>query len=642
MLRAASILRGLDLSLLAAAAGLSVEDAAAAAARLAATGLVSDATPQVPVVVADAVATLVPDSDAATWTERAAAAASDAGYDVRDIAGHLASAPTAGPATADCLLQAAASMIDGDVEQARTLTATAARTLTATAARGGCAAPGELAAVWALIGARTEAVAETVAAVDSMLCVDQDWREREVCRAAVRVAAAALGRRGSWQRAAELAEATGARDLHAVAIAAIARLAMGDAEDLEAALGRCDAARDPGVQAGAASALVRGLVISMGDEPAAAVPQVLDAARLYALSAHGAQAVLPEQPLALTGLIATHAWEFDVASDVLCDATSQRAVPDDRRMALLYAWVALRRGDWATAQQVLTSARTRDRRPEDTADGDDTGAGTGSDTVTALAISAGLARRRGDLDGMATAWSRARTVLLRRSPDLLTSQPVGELLIVGARLKDRGTVRAITNGVQQLFDRAGHPPLWTLSWQWDQLHVAVADGDREAATTAAKTAAGLPGLDGRARTVADAARCWADALGGDADPDRVRHTATALAAAGLPWEAGRMAGAAAIRLSDRMQMRELLGFARTLDAERTPALTGDTADLSPRERAVSGHLLAGLTHREIGAQLYIAPKTVEHHVARIRRKLGAGSRAEMLAALRRHRTTAEA
>jgi len=45
-------------------------------------------------------------------------------------------------------------------------------------------------------------------------------------------------------------------------------------------------------------------------------------------------------------------------------------------------------------------------------------------------------------------------------------------------------------------------------------------------------------------------------------------------------------------------------------------------------------VLDGSTHREIGAQLYIAPKTVEHHVARIRSKLGAGTRAELLAMLR--------
>jgi DNA-binding CsgD family transcriptional regulator len=45
-------------------------------------------------------------------------------------------------------------------------------------------------------------------------------------------------------------------------------------------------------------------------------------------------------------------------------------------------------------------------------------------------------------------------------------------------------------------------------------------------------------------------------------------------------------------------------------------------------------VLEGRTHREIGAQLYISAKTVEHHVARVRQKLGATTRAELLAAIR--------
>jgi DNA-binding CsgD family transcriptional regulator len=36
----------------------------------------------------------------------------------------------------------------------------------------------------------------------------------------------------------------------------------------------------------------------------------------------------------------------------------------------------------------------------------------------------------------------------------------------------------------------------------------------------------------------------------------------------------------------------------------------------------------------IGGQLFISAKTVEHHVARIRRRLGASSRSEMLSMLR--------
>ncbi|AMC71406.1 transcriptional regulator [Mycobacterium tuberculosis] len=41
-----------------------------------------------------------------------------------------------------------------------------------------------------------------------------------------------------------------------------------------------------------------------------------------------------------------------------------------------------------------------------------------------------------------------------------------------------------------------------------------------------------------------------------------------------------------------------------------------------------------MPYRDIGARLFISAKTVEHHVARIRQRLGAGSRSEMLSMLR--------
>ena len=59
-----------------------------------------------------------------------------------------------------------------------------------------------------------------------------------------------------------------------------------------------------------------------------------------------------------------------------------------------------------------------------------------------------------------------------------------------------------------------------------------------------------------------------------------------------------------------------------------------SAQLSDREREVAELLLQGMPYRDIGAQLFISAKTVEHHVARIRRRLGAESRSEMLSMLR--------
>ena len=56
--------------------------------------------------------------------------------------------------------------------------------------------------------------------------------------------------------------------------------------------------------------------------------------------------------------------------------------------------------------------------------------------------------------------------------------------------------------------------------------------------------------------------------------------------------------------------------------------------LSPREREVARLVLEGKTYREIGEAIYISPRTAEHHVARMRRRLGAENRSELLVRLR--------
>lgn len=135
-----------------------------------------------------------------------------------------------------------------------------------------------------------------------------------------------------------------------------------------------------------------------------------------------------------------------------------------------------------------------------------------------------------------------------------------------------------------------------------------------------------------------AAAEWARALAGEVDPDAVVAATEALAAAELPWEASRLAGQAAIRTADQAAARRLLERARELTAADLEAANRPETShggLSEREREVARLVLDGRTYREIGAQLYLSPKTVEHHVARVRTKLGATSRAELVAALRR-------
>jgi len=69
-------------------------------------------------------------------------------------------------------------------------------------------------------------------------------------------------------------------------------------------------------------------------------------------------------------------------------------------------------------------------------------------------------------------------------------------------------------------------------------------------------------------------------------------------------------------------------------AARTASARPVSSQLSDREREVAELLLLGMPYRDIGSQLFISAKTVEHHVARIRRRLGAESRSEMLSMLR--------
>ncbi len=60
----------------------------------------------------------------------------------------------------------------------------------------------------------------------------------------------------------------------------------------------------------------------------------------------------------------------------------------------------------------------------------------------------------------------------------------------------------------------------------------------------------------------------------------------------------------------------------------------DRTNLRQREAEVAVLVTEGNTHREVGSTLFISPKTVEHHVAKIRQKLGVSTRAEMMATVR--------
>jgi DNA-binding CsgD family transcriptional regulator len=157
----------------------------------------------------------------------------------------------------------------------------------------------------------------------------------------------------------------------------------------------------------------------------------------------------------------------------------------------------------------------------------------------------------------------------------------------------------------------------------------------------------------QAAVLAAAARCWLRVMDGDVDPDEVEVVARRLASIGHGWDGSRLAGQAAVRTGDRAVMSALMSCARSLRpvpgqepapaAEPAPvtsvplgrpAAEAPSALLSDREREVAALLVTGLTYKEIGERLFISAKTVEHHVARMRQRFGAGSRGELFSQLR--------
>jgi DNA-binding NarL/FixJ family response regulator len=217
--------------------------------------------------------------------------------------------------------------------------------------------------------------------------------------------------------------------------------------------------------------------------------------------------------------------------------------------------------------------------------------------------------------------------------------------VAAARLRRTARVEPVLDLLEEIVAGLGRPPVWSVSLGWLRLQMAIVADDAAAAADVAGRLVATPVRGARPLAQRTAATRWAAVLAGEVAPDAVLAATDELHAAQLPWEASRLAGQAAIRTGDPAAARRLLERARELSepepagpAPAGPAVASagpaGAGGLSEREVTVARLVLAGSTHREIGAQLYIAPKTVEHHVARIRGKLGADSRAELLAMLR--------
>src|SRR5690606_32964192 len=410
--------------------------------------------------------------------------------------------------------------------------------------------------------------------------------------------------------------------------------------------------RPPTLLAGAEELMAQGVYDSVAGSPTAALSQLTRAASL--LEASQRAALLPDTPAALAALVAVHCGELDVAQSVLERALrvglgGRGAVTRHR---LLLGWIALFRGATGAARSALSLASPPGAELEP------------RDELLAAALEVALARRAGDLAVLMTAWGRAREAIVRHPVDLFVLQQLGELWVAATRLRESSWIRPHLDEATDLLSRLGDPALWAAPLHWSGLQAAILSEDRESARRHAEALEAAADGSRYAAAMAAAAEHWVRLLDSEVDPAGVEAAARGLHAVGMAWEGGKLAGQAAIRTHDRKAMTALLGCARALqstgpaartvavetdpeaeqrpkpapkpEAEPAPDPTADGADgpLSDREREVAQLVLEGLTYRQIGERLFISAKTVEHHVARMRQRLGSGSRGELFAHLR--------
>jgi DNA-binding CsgD family transcriptional regulator len=472
-------------------------------------------------------------------------------------------------------------------------------------------------------------------AVSDSLLAEQAWRDGDVLGAIEAADRALTAGTDSDGRAAGVAAAGAAADgalLEAAARwrgvgsaldgAAAARaggraaLAAALAGDVATAIGDLATAREQ-----LPDPAPRGLTVLLGGAGAVveAVGGALDKASRH-LAGLAAASVAPDPMAAerldeLAVILTAAGGDLEVARAML------RAIPGEPtgRARLVGAWLDLRTGHVGSAREALTAvARTPLLR---------------RDALLGAAVTVGLARRTGDAAVTAATWARVAPVVAGTDVELLLLDVWGELSVVAEQVSptDRDLV---VEAMRTALDRAGSPWWGVAIDRWWQLERAVVADDAAAAADAAQALTALAAQHPRLQGRAAAATAWAAVLAGRVCPEMVDAAAARLADDGLRDEAAALLRAAAQRTEDPAATRRLLGAGRGL----RPGQGGPRADglLSDREREVGALVLDGLTQKEIGARLYISPKTVEQHVARMRQKLAASNRAALVAALRTH------
>jgi DNA-binding CsgD family transcriptional regulator len=653
LLEAMAVGAALDVELLGALLGVPPDELVQCAESALATGLVTEGGRIIP-VVSNLVLRLMPKLRAREMQQRLAGLQLERGGSVLDVGRRLLDTGATGSRIAAILETA------GD-EALRQLPGVAAD-LFAGAVAAGCPAP-------RVAARRARAVALTGDLDDALRLADQAISEPTAPDrdAAVSVLAAVMAHRGLLARSAALSR----RLPGGSALAVPALVGAGALADAVAALDASEADGDqlPSLQAEAETLMARGMIDSVSGSATSALSKLARAAAL--LEPAGPTVLLPDTPTALTALVALNRGELTVAEAALRHGVAAKlgGRPAQIRLGLLYGWLAMVRGDLRVAHRTLdrvTGVTRLEPREE----------------LFAAALATALARREDDAAALTSGWIRARDALVRQPVDLYGLQPLGELAVAAARLGESDRVVPHLHDAEVLLDGLGAPALWAVPLHWYRLHAAIAADDLGEAERHAAALGDAATSSPYAAVLAAGARSWLQVFAGRIDRKVVETTSRDLHTFGLAWEGAHLVGQAAARSSDRREMSALLACARILQ-DTTPEGTEATAPaaaafltaegssvadaaspaapatmpiprrppaaaaaaahgsldregpvLSERELEVSRLVLAGLTYKQIGQRLFISAKTVEHHVARIRQRLGASSRHELFGQLR--------
>ena len=511
--------------------------------------------------------------------------------------------------------------------------ARAARLYRAAADAGATKLSSRLADALALTGDCT-----TAGRLADELLGSEDAAERA---AAVRIAASIAVHDGSSAQAAELFRWLGPYpDAFVGAAGAMVSLAAGDLPAARAALS-AESAGPPTSTARAARSLAEGLLLSLE------VPYPSAVARLgQSITAEQQPTgVAPDTPAALVTLAALHGGDPVRARSVIGRAvrsaledSPENTVFVTRRHRLLLGWVRMLDGQLPAATSDVTAVAdtTLHRR----------------DALWAAALQTAIARRSGDSGAVQKHWYAAMEVLAEYSMDLFSLLPLGELWVAAARLRQVDRLQHTLDEAFALLDSLGNPLLWSVPLHWAGVHAGILANSPESVAPHGQALTAAAGQSAFAKALSVAGRTWLRVLANHVDTDEVTSAARSLSQFGLTWDATRLAGQAALQTPDGRVSGSMLQLARDLKQistiEEAPGLDAPAAldashagparpassKLSDREREVAELLLLGMPYRDIGTQLFISAKTVEHHVARIRRRLGAESRSEMLSMLR--------